>query len=94
MLTRVKDLIADLQKLDQEAIVLYAFNEYGNHGIHSQITTDALICCDLNGELKLDEDNDLILRYTDDDDDDYVEEFPKLNDPNLQWFPAIKMFSE
>ncbi len=27
-------------------------------------------------------------------DDDYVEEFPKLNDPNLQWFPAIKMFSE
>ena len=94
MLTRVKDLIAELQQLDQEAIVLYAYDEYGNTGVHQFIASgDTLVCCDPDGDYKFTENEDLILRFLGDDDEDYDESMPKLTDTTVQWLPAIKLFS-
>mgnify|MGYP003402982300 CR=1 FL=1 len=36
-MTSVKDLIKELQQLDPDSIVLYAYDEYGNTGTHSFI---------------------------------------------------------
>lgn len=46
----VKDLISELQKCDQDAIVLYAFDEYGRDGVHGFISKDDLVALDSNNE--------------------------------------------
>ena len=48
-MTTVKELIEELQKYDQDAIVLYAYDENGKTGVHDFIDASLSIATDEDG---------------------------------------------
>ena len=62
-MTTVKELIEELQKYDQDAIVLYAYDENGDTGVHDFIYGNFFFSLDEDGNffVSLDEDGNLML---------------------------------
>lgn len=88
---RVKDLIAELQECDPEAIVLYAFNEYGQNGTHAFISKDEMVCL-INDDVAMDGNHDIVcLDIQDYIEDDFHDE--KFSKETNTWVPAIKLFA-
>jgi len=91
-MTKVKDLIEKLQTMNPEAIVTYAYDEYGRNTIHDFITTDDLIAVKTDGNFMVDENGDVVMQDSIAAEDEYLDEFPKKSD-EYTWQPAIKLFS-
>ena len=58
-MTTVKELIKELQKCDQDAIVLYQYNENGDTGLHDFINEDFIVALDKDGNIMMDEEGEL-----------------------------------
>jgi hypothetical protein len=58
-MTTVKELIEELQKYDQDAFVLYAYDENGDTGVHDFINSNFIVALDEDGNLMLDEQGEL-----------------------------------
>lgn len=88
---RVKDLILKLQQCDPEAVVLYAYDEYGRTGIHDFITNDQMVALDSEDQFVMIE-NDLVC-FCEDDFDDLIDEYQEIVDKYNNVQPAIKLFA-
>ena len=49
-MTTVKELIEELQKYDQDAFVLYAYDENGDTGVHDFISDSVMTVLDEDGD--------------------------------------------
>ena len=49
-MTTVKELIEELQKYDQDAFVLYAYDENGDTGVHDFIDDSVMTVLDKDGD--------------------------------------------
>lgn len=86
----VKDLILELQKCDPEAVVLYAYDEYGRTGVHGFIADDYMVALDSDNQFVM-IDNDII-DFAKDDLDDLIDEYQEIVDKYNNAQPAIKFF--
>jgi len=91
-MTKVKDLIEKLQTMNPEAIVTYAYGEYGRNTIHDFITSDDLIAVNTAGNVITDEEGEVVMQDSTAAEDEYLDEFPKNSD-EYTWQPAIKLFA-
>jgi len=87
----VKELIELLQKENPDAIVTYAYNEYGNNGLHDQITNDNIIAIGKDGN-PIEYASDLVIMESNLKEDEYWDEYPMVSD-KYDWVPCIKLFS-
>jgi hypothetical protein len=55
----IKELIEELKKYDQDAFVLYAFDENGDTGVHDFIYSNFIVALDEDGNFMLDEQGEL-----------------------------------
>lgn len=88
---RVKDLILELQKCDPEAVVLYAYDEYGRTGVHGFIADDYMVALDSDDEFVL-VDNEIV-EFSKEDIDDLIPEYQEVVDKYNNAQPAIKIFA-
>jgi hypothetical protein len=58
-MTTVKELIEELQGCDQDAIVLYAYDENGLTGVHDFIDGDYIVALDEDGNIMFDKQGEL-----------------------------------
>jgi hypothetical protein len=89
-MTTVKELIEELSKCDQDAIVLYAFDENAATGVHDFIDSNLLTAVNVDGSLMVLEDELVILRT--DTEDDLTEDFEIIKKKGGILKPAIKLF--
>ena len=93
-MTTVKELIEELQGCDQDAIVLYAYDENGDTGVHDFIYGNFIVALDEDGNIMLDEQGELFEIFnTECDMPDGLNEQPELivkRECKLK--PAIKLF--
>lgn len=89
---RVKDLIQDLLKVDQEAVVLYAHAEYGRTGIHGFINENLLVgISNADGSILSNDERDVV--YSDlEDGAEFTEGINCIND-EYHVEPAIILFA-
>lgn len=83
MITKVKDLIKELEKLDQEAVVIYAYDEYGNNSTHGFIQDDEQFVVFDNQDIILEYDRDIII-FENDYKEDQIDEIVELIDTALE----------
>ncbi len=88
---KVKDLIHELLEMNQEAEVLYAYGEYGSNSTHHFISGKELVAVDGEGNVIVDDDQDIITCDPADLEKDR-EDTPKLEE-GQEWAPAIKLFA-
>lgn len=88
---KIKDLISELQKCDPEAIVLYAYDEYGRTGVHGFIGENKSVVLDENDHFVMN-DNELIY-YDNEDVDDLLDETQEAIDKYNNVQPAIMLFA-
>ena len=88
---KVKDLILELQKYDTEAIVLYAYNEYRQTGVHGFISKDHLVALDSDDRFVV-VDNELV-SFCLDAIDDLIPEYQEIVDKYKSVHPAIQLFA-
>ena len=89
-MTTVKELIEELSKCNQDAIVLYAFDEYGDTGWHDFIDSNLLTAVDIGGVLMFHKDEIVAIRT--DTGDDLTEDFEIIEKKGGTLKPAIKLF--
>lgn len=93
-MTTVKELIEELQKYDQDAIVLYAYDENGDTGVHDFINGNFIVALDEDGNIMMDEEGELFEIFnTEGDMQNELDEYFNLivkRDGKLK--PAIKLF--
>ena len=99
-MTTVKDLIKELEKLNPDAIVLYAYNEYQNTGSHNFISEDSMVAVSDDEQSFITDENDNINYlgredYDDaisgNEDSDYHDERCSVH--KVKYVPAIVLFS-
>ncbi len=88
---KVKDLISELQKCNPEAVVLYAYEQYGRTGVHDFISKDNSVVLDSNDRFAMN-DNELIW-YINEDADDLSDEIQEVIDKHNNVQPAIILFA-
>lgn len=88
---RVKDLILKLQQCDPEAVVLYAYDEYGRTGVHDFIANDYMVA--LDSEDKFVTIKNELVWFVVDDMDDLIPEHQEIIDKYNNVKPAIKLFA-
>lgn len=96
-MTTVKDLIKELQQLDQDSIVLYAYDEYGRTGIHSFISDDDnYVIINKDGTILMD-DNEIITfegDYKEELEQEYIDLIDNsLNNDGIK-VKSIKLFAQ
>ena len=79
MITKVKDL----KKLDQEAVVIYAYDEYGNNSTHGFIQDDEQFVVFDNQDNILEYDREIII-FENDYKEDQIDEIVELIDAALE----------
>jgi hypothetical protein len=89
-MTTVKELIEQLQKCDQDAIVLYAFDCAGDTGWHDFIDSNLLTAVRVDGSLMVL--GDEIVAIKTDTGDDLTEDFEIIEKKGGTLKPAIKLF--
>jgi hypothetical protein len=93
-MTTVKELIEELQKYDQDAIVLYAYDENGDTGVHDFIDGNFIVALDEDGNIMLDEQGELFEIFnTECDMPDGLQQLELIEKREGILKPAIKLFS-
>lgn len=90
-MTTVKELIEELQKYDQDAFVLYAYDENGKTGVHDFIDGSVTIALDKDGcpIMELGE----LVEIVTDDTNSLLEGLELIAKRDGKLKPAIKLFS-
>ena len=93
----VQQLIKELQQLDPDSIVLYAYDEYGRTGIHSFISDDeSYVIINKDGTVLMN-DNEII-EFEDDFKKEFEQEYIDLIDNSLSdggtKVKSIKLFAQ
>ena len=93
-MTTVKELIEELQGCDQDAIVLYAYDENGLAGVHDFIDSDFIVALDEDGNLMFDEQGELYEIFdTENGSRDDLQQLELIGKTGGILKPAIKLFS-
>jgi hypothetical protein len=87
----VKELIVELQKYNPDAIVLYAYDEYGRTGTHGQISNDEYVVLDSNDNFVIIDDE--IVSFCEEDVGDLNDEYQEVVDKYNNVRPTIKLFA-
>lgn len=87
----VKELIAELQKYNPDAIVLYAYDEYKRTGTHGHISNDEYVVLDSNDNFVIIDDE--IVSFCEEDADDLNDEYQEVVDKYNNVRPTIKLFA-
>lgn len=93
-MTTVKELIEVLKNYDEDAIVLYAYDENGDTGVHDFIDGDLIVALDEDGNIMLDEQGELFEIFNTECDmpDDIHEQVELIVKRDGKLKPAIKLF--
>lgn len=93
-MTTVKELIEELQGCDQDAIVLYAYDEDGLTGVHYFIDSDFIVALDEDGNLMFDEHGELYeISDTENGSRDDLQQLELIVKRGGTPKPSIKLFS-
>ncbi len=86
----VKELIEELSKCNQDAIVLYASDDNGATGVHDFIYSNLLTAVLADGSLMFHK-HELVILITDTE-DDFTEDIEIIEERGGTLKPAIKLF--
>lgn len=89
-MTTVKELIEELQKYDQNSIVLYAYDENGDTGVHDFIDGSLFVVLDNKGLLETDSEG--VVEIERDTDNNLLKGLELIKKSGGTLKPAIKLF--